>query len=611
MNKYILPIFFVLFFIGCSNTSNTTIDNNRSKYTNTTTKADIVNNDFITENSLHDAVRADDLKLIKFLINEGVQIDKQDKYGYTPLHLAVRLHNYEITTYLIEQNANLNTRDNYKDTPLLDSTRNDDTNISEVLICNGAYRNVVDSHDMSTLNNSAKNKNMYILKMLRANHIEPYCQDEIEIDIKDVNQTHICGNILKGYVVDLNVHLLDSEETRYGDYIAKVNNENNTWCAPYDKSELTPVEYTINALGTDYVVNNATATKTMFLEPQIAIKITDVNSSKINTPLICGDIIKGDIIRTDITLEDSNNTIYGKYNAIINDINNTWCAQVQDTLPNGKYNILATGYNDNNETAQDTSDINITVPDNLGISIIDTDEIGDNKPTICGNIDKGDITRVDIMLYDEKTKQYGKYDAKIDHDDNTWCAKVTDELPNGEYDVLASGYDKDDNKADDVGEVEVYIIPGLYEALMTEFKDDFEPWGAELDKDTLTWRFKNPTVLFLVAKKDLRDKFEVILNDFFPRYVTVLTDYQQEIENVIIQGHSSSEHRLGNTIDEKYELNRILSQERANEVLDYTTNKSEARSVMNNIVWITAVFQAKGMSSSKLVYNNDGTENRK
>ena len=54
-------------------------------------KATIKSHDFISENMLHDAVRSKDMGVVKYLVNQGVEINLQDDYGYTPLHLSVRL----------------------------------------------------------------------------------------------------------------------------------------------------------------------------------------------------------------------------------------------------------------------------------------------------------------------------------------------------------------------------------------------------------------------------------------------------------------------------------------------------------------------------------------
>ena len=57
---------------------------------------------------LHIAVTKKDLKLVKFLIEKGANIDLQNKYGNTPLHLAVPYGYKDIVNFLIFQGANTN-----------------------------------------------------------------------------------------------------------------------------------------------------------------------------------------------------------------------------------------------------------------------------------------------------------------------------------------------------------------------------------------------------------------------------------------------------------------------------------------------------------------------
>ncbi|AMO56124.1 hypothetical protein [Endozoicomonas montiporae] len=55
----------------------------------------------------------------------------------------------------------------------------------------------------------------------------------------------------------------------------------------------------------------------------------------------------------------------------------------------------------------------------------------------------------------------------------------------------------------------------IYESLMAEFKDDLDKWDAEIDKDSLAFRFKSPDILFASGKSNLTNSFQVILSDFF------------------------------------------------------------------------------------------------
>ena len=136
----------------------------------------------------------------------------------------------------------------------------------------------------------------------------------------------------------------------------------------------------------------------------------------------------------------------------------------------------------------------------------------------------------------------------------------------------------------------------IYKALNEEFSDDLKRWNAELDPDDLTIRFKAPDVLFAQAESTLQPLFQDILDDFFPRYARVLSHFEEAIDEVRIEGHTSSEWAPGMTIDEAYIKNMELSQERTRAVLAYVLANSELDKYRN---WIRSTVTANGLSSSR------------
>ena len=62
----------------------------------------------------------------------------------------------------------------------------------------------------------------------------------------------------------------------------------------------------------------------------------------------------------------------------------------------------------------------------------------------------------------------------------------------------------------------------LYLALEREFEQDLQKWNALLDRETLSVRFREPTVLFAQGKAEVQIDFKEILDDFFPRYIRIL-----------------------------------------------------------------------------------------
>lgn len=147
----------------------------------------------------------------------------------------------------------------------------------------------------------------------------------------------------------------------------------------------------------------------------------------------------------------------------------------------------------------------------------------------------------------------------------------------------------------------------IYEALEAEFEDDLERWQAELDPATLAVRFKAPDVLFVMNEATLRPRFQQIIESFFPRYLQVLSEFEDAIEEIRIEGHTSSEWNDFVTPQRAYFLNMALSQERTRSVLEYALSMPETAPFR---VWAYATVTANGLSSSTPIYAEDGTEDR-
>ena len=371
-----------LFMTGCAQKEATpmTPEEGKTAHQQTTTIANVNDKDFITEQALHDAVRAKDMEQVVLLVTHKSQMNVKDYYGYNPLHLAVRLKQYDIAKYLIMNGADVNNLDNYKDTPLLDSTRDNYTDLSKLLICNGAERRVADRYDMTPLHYSAKNKNKLISEMLLAKDLRPYCNDN-------------------------------------------------------------------------------------------------------------GDGGAGDAMAEEPMAE------------------------------------------------------------------------------IAANADDADLPLA-------QTPEFN----------------------------------------------------GLYEALMEEFKDDFEPWNAELTKDDLMFRFNDPVTLFERGSDELKPGFANILDDFFPRYLKVLSEYQENIQEVRVEGHTSSEWTGAKNDADRYRLNKLLSEKRASAVRNFSVDAvlfergstqlkpDVAQKIKDTNVdgaWVEDKFQPYGMAYDNLILNPDGTENKK
>ena len=130
----------------------------------------------------------------------------------------------------------------------------------------------------------------------------------------------------------------------------------------------------------------------------------------------------------------------------------------------------------------------------------------------------------------------------------------------------------------------------LYIDLQEEFKDDLKTWNATIDS-TLCIRFQEPSMLFDAGKDQLKDSFKPILNDFFPRYIAVLSrpEYKENIEEIRIEGHTNS--------NGGYYSNMELSQNRTRAVLQYCFSLMSDK----DVIWLKGLVTANGLSSSRLI----------
>ncbi len=142
--------------------------------------------------------------------------------------------------------------------------------------------------------------------------------------------------------------------------------------------------------------------------------------------------------------------------------------------------------------------------------------------------------------------------------------------------------------------------------LLAEFQSDLKNWGAVIESD-LTIRFQEPDILFDSGSADLERSLKAILSDFFPRYVSILTSakYVDDIEEVRIEGHTSSICRSCKTDEESPSHNMWLSQERTRSTLSYVFGLV---AVGEHLPWLRKHATANGLSFSQLVLAADGTE---
>ena len=136
----------------------------------------------------------------------------------------------------------------------------------------------------------------------------------------------------------------------------------------------------------------------------------------------------------------------------------------------------------------------------------------------------------------------------------------------------------------------------IHAALQREFGDDLRRWNAELERETLTVRFKAPEVLFGNATHELKPTFKTILMDFFPRYLRVLEGFRGAIDEVRIEGHTSSVWQGSTSAEDAYFKNMALSQARTRSVLEFGLLLPASQPFRD---WARGHLTATGLSSSR------------
>ncbi|MDY0039083.1 MAG: OmpA family protein [Desulforhabdus sp.] len=140
----------------------------------------------------------------------------------------------------------------------------------------------------------------------------------------------------------------------------------------------------------------------------------------------------------------------------------------------------------------------------------------------------------------------------------------------------------------------------LYKDLTVEFRQELNSWSAVIDRNTLSIRFKEPEVFFGRGDVNIKATFKEILDNFFPRYIALLSQpkYRDTIEEIRIEGHTSSEWNAEVDAETAYINNMKLSQDRTRSVLEYALGLVVDPDLKD---WARSKITANGLSSSKKI----------
>ena len=145
-------------------------------------------------------------------------------------------------------------------------------------------------------------------------------------------------------------------------------------------------------------------------------------------------------------------------------------------------------------------------------------------------------------------------------------------------------------------------IIGIKSALITALRDEFDGSELKVSVDSQTGAITfDASVLFDKGKYEIKDEGKNFLDQFLPRYFSVLLkeDFHQYISEIMIEGQTDT------TADYLYNLE--LSQQRALAVAKYCLDEKSSSIPKDQIEQLQKIMTANGRSFSNPIYKEDGT----
>ncbi len=109
------------------------------------------------DDELNDAIVANDVDRVAYLLAHKAQVNAHDGDGYTPLISAIRSGFVEVATYLVEHQADPNLTDHSGWTPLMWATWGDNPALVKMLLAHGAKIDSTDKDGLTPLAIAAQN----------------------------------------------------------------------------------------------------------------------------------------------------------------------------------------------------------------------------------------------------------------------------------------------------------------------------------------------------------------------------------------------------------------------------------------------------------------------
>jgi len=174
------------------------------------------------------SIRAENIPLVNYLIDQQANVNKKDEKGNTPLIVATELQNESVIKYLIKHGADVNKKNKKGEVPLIIASEFNNENLIKYYIDSGSDVNREDDQGNLALRIAIKANNLEMVKFLIQSGADIHKENnfsELFLSLKDLN----CDNNTKMLNYLVNYGLDINKEDQKGDtpliYAIKTGNE--------------------------------------------------------------------------------------------------------------------------------------------------------------------------------------------------------------------------------------------------------------------------------------------------------------------------------------------------------------------------------------------------
>jgi len=100
---------------------------------------------------LEDVVYQGDTEALKALVDAGMDVNLQNRYGWTPLHIAIRRNHRDMVEYLLDNGADIDRADAVGWTPLMESIMDNMPELCALLVKRGADKSIANQRGATAM----------------------------------------------------------------------------------------------------------------------------------------------------------------------------------------------------------------------------------------------------------------------------------------------------------------------------------------------------------------------------------------------------------------------------------------------------------------------------